>query len=218
MTINKELLMRLVVVLFLLTATLLAFIYREHLDFDSLDRWLAGAGWKAPFLFMTIYAIATVLFLPGAVITLAGGALFGPLWGTLYNLVGATIGAALSFLVSRYIAGDWVQKRLGGKSERLVKGVEEEGWRFIAFTRLVPLFPFNLLNYALGLTRIPFLQYVAASFVFMFPGALAYTWLGFAGREAAEGGENLIRTGLIALALLATAAFIPRIVKQWRKQ
>jgi uncharacterized membrane protein YdjX (TVP38/TMEM64 family) len=96
--------------------------------------------------------------------------------------------------------------------------VEEEGWRFVAFARLVPLFPFNLLNYALGLTHISFTHYLVATLLFMLPGTFAYTWLGFAGREAAAGSENLIRTILITIAVLAAAAFLPRLVKRWRKE
>jgi uncharacterized membrane protein YdjX (TVP38/TMEM64 family) len=94
--------------------------------------------------------------------------------------------------------------------------VEAEGWRFVAFTRLVPLFPFFLLNYALGLTRIPFPHYVLATAVCMAPAAFAFTWLGFAGREAVAGGEGLIRTGLIALGLVAAIAFLPRLVMRLR--
>ena len=129
---------------------------------------------------------------------------------------------ALAFVIARYLASNWVQTRVedsaGGRVERLVKGVEAEGWRFVAFTRLVPLFPFNLLNYALGLTRIPLLHYALASFVFMLPGALAYTYLGYAGREAVAGGEGMIRNGLIALALLAVVAFLPRLVARLREK
>jgi len=83
--------------------------------------------------------------------------------------------------------------------------------------RLVPLFPFNLVNYALGLTRIPLVQYVLASYFCMLPGALAYAYLGFAGREAATGGEGLLQKSLIALALLATAAFLPQLVMRLRR-
>jgi uncharacterized membrane protein YdjX (TVP38/TMEM64 family)/rhodanese-related sulfurtransferase len=167
---------------------------------------------------MLIYAIATVLFLPGSVLTLAGGALFGPVLGTFYNLTGATIGATLAFLVTRYHASDWVAQRTGGRLKQLINGVEGEGWRFVAFVRLVPLFPFNLLNYALGLTRIPLLHYVLASYICMLPGAIAYTYLGYAGREAAAGGEGLIQKGLLALALLAAVAFLPRLIGKLRKQ
>jgi hypothetical protein len=94
--------------------------------------------------------------------------------------------------------------------------VEEEGWLFVAFVRLVPLFPFNLVNYAFGLTRIRLGEYVLASFVCMAPGALAYTFLGYAGREAATGQYQAVRKALLALALLAVVAFLPRLVRRVR--
>ncbi len=189
---------------------------RERFDAAALQAWVEGAGAAGPLLFMALYAMATVLFLPGAVITLAGGALFGPLWGTLWNLTGATLGAALAFLIARYLGADWVARRAGQRLQRLDDGVASEGWRFVAFVRLVPLFPFNLLNYALGLTRISFLTYLLATWVFMLPGAFAYTWLGHAGREALTGGQGLIRNISIAVALLAAVAFLPRIVRRVR--
>lgn len=196
----------------------IALVYRDRLDAATLIDWVQEAGPAGPLILIGIYAAATVLFLPGSLLTLAGGALFGPIWGALYCLSGATLGAALAFLIARYLAGDWVQARAKGLLERLIRGVEAEGWRFVAFTRLVPLFPFNLVNYALGLTRIPFLSYLLATLVFMVPGALAYGWLGFAGREAITGGEGLIRNGLIALALFATTVFLPRLLARLRQQ
>jgi len=99
-------------------------------------------------------------------------------------------------------------------ARQLIEGVEKEGWRFVAFVRLVPLLPFNLLNYALGLTRIQLAHYVIASYVFMLPGALAYTYLGYAGREAIAGGEGMLTKALGALALLAAVAFLPRLVRR----
>jgi hypothetical protein len=98
----------------------------------------------------------------------------------------------------------------------LIRGVEEEGWRFVAFVRLVPLFPFNLVNYAFGLTRVALGEYAIASFVCMAPGALAYTYLGYAGREAASGRAGVIHKALAALALLAAVAFLPRLVRRLR--
>lgn len=204
--------------LMLVIAVGVAIALRDRFDAASLQAWVEGAGAAGPLLFMAVYALATVLFLPGSVITLAGGVLFGPVWGALYNITGATIGAALAFLVARYLASGWVTQRTGGRMKQLVDGVEQEGWRFVAFVRLVPLFPFNLLNYALGLTRIRFWHYVLASYIFMLPGAIAYTWLGFAGREALAGGEGMIRNILIALALLASVAFLPRLIKRLRAQ
>jgi len=210
--------LRILLFIALLAGVVLAVLYRDRFDAQALATWIKDAGPAAPLLFMLIYAIATVLFLPGSVLTLAGGALFGPVLGTFYNLTGATIGATLAFLVSRYLASDWVAQRTGGRLKQLINGVEGEGWRFVAFVRLVPLFPFNLLNYALGLTRIPLLQYVVASYICMLPGAIAYTYLGYAGREAAAGGEGLIQKGLLALALLAAVAFLPRLIGKLRKQ
>ena len=203
---------RLLLVMLLAAAVTLALFFRDRLSVVALDEWLRQAGLLAPLLFVLCYALATVLFLPGVLFTLAGGALFGPVLGTLYNLCGATIGATLAFLLARYLAGDWVTRHTGGRLRRLVDGVEREGWRFVAFVRLVPLFPFNLLNYALGLTRINLIQYVVATFICMAPAGAAYTWLGYVGREAVTGGEDLVRKALLALALLATVLFVSRLV------
>lgn len=193
-----------------------AVAYRDIFDASSLEIWVKNAGAAGPILFMLIYAIAAVFFLPGSVLTLAGGALFGPVLGTFYNLTGATIGATLAFLVARYLASDWVEQKTGGRLKQLKKGVEGEGWRFVAFVRLVPLFPFNLLNYALGLTHIRLSHYIIASYLCMLPGGIAYTYLGYAGREAVAGGESLIQKGLLALALLAVVAFLPRLIGRLR--
>jgi len=194
----------------------LAFAYRDLVDISLLQQRIEQAGVAGPLLFMAAYVLATVLFLPGSVLTLAGGALFGPVWGALYNLTGATIGAAMAFLVARYLASAWVEQKSAGRLKQLKEGVEKEGWRFVAFVRLVPLFPFNLLNYALGLTRIKFLHYLLATYICMLPGAIAFTYIGYAGREAAAGGEALIQKGLLALALLALVAFLPRFIKRLR--
>lgn len=213
---KRAILMRLGLLVLLVAAIALAVSYRAAFGTEALEAWMQRFGLAGPLVFMAIYALGTVLFLPGSVLTLAGGTLFGPVWGTLYSLTGATAGAALAFLIARYIASAWVQRRAGGRARQLMQGVEKEGWRFVAFVRLVPLFPFNLLNYALGLTRISLTQYIVASYLFMLPGALAYTYLGFAGREAIGGGEDLIQKALLALALLSVVAFLPRLMKRVR--
>lgn len=214
---KRERLLRWAGLILLVGAIVLALIYRDRLDAGALERLVEGAGVAGPLLFMLIYALATVLFLPGSVLTLAGGALFGPVLGTFYNLTGATAGAVLAFLAARFFAAGWVERKAGGRLKQLKEGVEAEGWRFVAFVRLVPLFPFNLLNYALGLTRIPLSQYLVASYLFMLPGALGYTYLGYAGREALAGGEGLIQKGLLALALLGGVAFLPRLAGRMRR-
>jgi uncharacterized membrane protein YdjX (TVP38/TMEM64 family) len=212
-----------IILLLVLIAGIAAVIaYRDQMNAQALEQWLQDAGAAAPILFMLIYAIGTVFFLPGSLLTLIGGALFGPYWGTFYNLTAATIGAMLSFLVARYLAGDWVAQKMnnqaGGKMQQLINGVENEGWRFVAFTRLVPLFPFNLLNYALGLTRISFTQYSIATYICMLPGAIAYTYLGYAGKEAIAGGEGMIQKIMLAIALLALVSFLPRIIGMLRRK
>lgn len=194
----------------------LVIVQRDRLDGNTLRLLMEQAGAWAPLAFVAVYALATVLFLPGSVLTLAAGALFGPLAGALYSLAGATIGASAAFLVARHLAGNWAARRAGPRLGELIEGVEGEGWRFVAFLRLMPLFPFNLVNYALGLTRTPLRAYVLASGVCMLPGAVAYAWLGHAGREALAGGENAIRAGLVALALLAVVMFLPRLVRRLR--
>ena len=184
---------------------------RNQFDPATLDAWLASFGVLGPLVYVILYAIGTVAFVPGSLFALAGGVLFGPVWGSVLNLAGATLGASLAFLTARYLAGDWASRKAGGSLKKLVSGVEAEGWRFVAFVRLVPLFPFNLTNYAFGLTRIGFLPYVITSFICMAPGAIAYTWLGYAGREAVAGNSSAIKYGLLALGLLAAIVFLPRL-------
>jgi uncharacterized membrane protein YdjX (TVP38/TMEM64 family) len=185
----------------------------EYADADRLRRTVTGFGPLGPLVFVALYALVTVLFLPGSVMTVAGGAAFGPVLGTLWNLLGATLGATAAFLIARYLASEWVARKAGPRLSRIISGIESEGWRFVAFVRLVPVFPFNLTNYALGLTRIGLVEYAATSFVCMIPGAFVYTYLGYSGREALAGHSGALREGLLALGLLATLAFLPRL---WR--
>jgi uncharacterized membrane protein YdjX (TVP38/TMEM64 family)/rhodanese-related sulfurtransferase len=194
-----------------------AAVHRDQINLATLGAWLRSLGFWTPIGYIILYALAAVAFVPGVLFALAGGALFGPFWGSLWNLAGATLGATLAFLVARYIAGDWVARRAGRLLKRLIDGVEAEGWRFVAFVRLVPLFPFNLSNYVLGLTPIPLYHYVIATLVCMVPGAVAYTWLGHAGRSALSGEADAVRYGLLALGLLAAIALLPRMIGRMRK-
>ena len=214
----KNKLWKLILLVILVTGITFVVSYRDQIDAGSIQSWIEDHGNAAPLLFMLIYIIGTVFFFPGSVVTLLGGALFGPVLGTFYNLTAATIGSMLSFLVARYLASNWVEKKTAGKLKQLINGVENEGWRFVALTRLVPLFPFNLLNYALGLTKIKLTHYGLATYIFMLPGTIAYTYLGYIGKEAATGGEDLMQKAMIALALLGLVAFLPRIIGSIRKE
>ena len=147
----------------------------QYLQQERLQALIASYGVLAPAIYILIYALAPVLFLPGLPITIVGGIAFGPFWGVVYAITGATIGASLAFLVARYVARDWVSARLTGpKWEKLDREVAQHGWKVVAFTRLIPAFPFNLLNYAFGLTRVSFVQYVVATFVCMLPACIAF--------------------------------------------
>lgn len=189
--------------------------FRANLTVESIEAWVYGFGLWAPLVFMAVYLIGPALFLPGSILTLAGGALFGPLWGTVYSLTAATAGATVAFFIARYLISDWVMGKISGKLKELIQGVNAEGWRFVAFVRLVPIFPFNLSNYAMGLTKIRGYHYVVATFVCMIPGAFAYSYLGYTGREAVGGGESLITKGLLALSLLAGLALLPSLVRRF---
>lgn len=195
-----------------------AVLNRATFDATAINSWLEGFGLWAPVVFVGLWVIWALLFLPGVVLGVAGGAIFGPIWGPVLTLLGATLGATLAFLVARYVASDWVTKKAGVRLKKLLDGVEAEGWRFVAFTRLVPVFPFNLLNYALGLTRIRLAPYVLSTLVCMAPGTVSYAYLGYAGREAIAGGEDLIQKSLMALGLLVAVAFLPRLVRRLRRQ
>jgi uncharacterized membrane protein YdjX (TVP38/TMEM64 family)/rhodanese-related sulfurtransferase len=208
---------RVSLLLALIAGIVAVILYRDQLDTTVLENWINEAGVLGPLLFMFLYIIGTIFFFPGSILTLAGGALFGPVLGTFYNLTGATIGAALSFIFARYLLSDWVEQKTGGRLKQLKAGVEHEGWRFVAFVRLVPLFPFNLLNYALGITRIKFIHYLVATYIFMLPGAIAYTYLGYIGKEAATGGDDLIQKSMLALAFLGIVSFLPRLISALRQ-
>ena len=188
------------------------------LDQESLIATFSDQQGLMAVTFILGFALAALLFLPGSLFSLAGGALFGPWFGTLFNLLGATLGAAVAFLIGRYLAANWVENQLKGKGKALMTGVNAEGWRFVAFVRLVPLFPFNLMNYALGLTRIPFKHYIITSFITMAPGSLAFSYLGHAGRNLVDGGDSVLQPLLIALTLLGITLVLPKIIKSMKQQ
>lgn len=175
--------------------------------------------------FVGLYVIAAVAFIPGSLLTLAAGATFGIAWGTAWALLGATLGASAAFLVSRYMARGWVEARLGASTRfrALDRAIEEDGRRIVFLLRLSPLFPFNALNYLLGLTRVRLPDYVVAS-VGMLPGSLLYVYYGKVAGDVATlavGGEGAPRdTGywvVLGLGLLATAAVTARVTRAARR-
>jgi len=210
-------LIRLILVVLILAGIGTAVSYSHVFSVDGVEGWVDSFGDWAPVLFIATYSITTLFFVPASLFTLAGGALFGPLWGAVYSLIGASLGAVLGFLIARYIASDWIAKRSGPRVTRFMESVTREGWRFVAFTRLVPVFPFMPQNYFYGASRVPLGGYTIASVVCMGPATAAYTWLGHIGMEAASGRDNWIDIGLFALAALVLVFFLPRIIGYMRR-
>lgn len=186
---------------------------------DGFTAWVDSLGVWGPVVFVLGYAVATVAFIPGSALTLASGAIFGLWEGTLYAFLGATLGATAAFLVARYVARSWVEGKLESypRFGRIDKAVGEDGGKLVALLRLAPLFPFNLLNYALGLTSVRFVPYVLASLA-MLPGTLMYVYFGAIGRDVATAGERTpMEWGLLILGLVAVIAVTTLITKKARK-
>jgi uncharacterized membrane protein YdjX (TVP38/TMEM64 family) len=175
--------------------------------------WLSGLGAVGLLAFVAIYILACVLLLPGSVLTLGAGVVFGVVQGFLAVLTGAILGATCAFLVGRYLARDWVARRIAGndKFKAVDEAVGREGWKIVLLTRLSPAFPFNILNYAYGLTRVSLRHFFLASWVGMMPGTAMYVYLGsLAGDIASLGAAGRTRTtaewALYGVGLLATVA------------
>ncbi len=175
--------------------------------------WAAGLGAWAPAAFVIGYIVATLAFVPGSVLTLAAGALFGLWKGTALAFTAATLGAAAAFLVSRYLARAFVYRRLAGdqRAAAIDRAIGDHGRKVVFLLRLSPVFPFNLLNYALGLTSVRFTDYLIAS-LGMLPGTLVYVYCGkLVGDVARLAGPNPVRGtrgyyALLGIGLAATIA------------
>lgn len=175
--------------------------------------WVDGLGAVGPLVFIVGYALAVIAFAPGSVLTLAAGATFGIVRGTVYAFVAATLGAALAFLVARHVARPWVENRLAGHPgfAAIDRAIAAQGRRIVFLLRLSPAFPFSLLNYALGLTQVRFVDALVAS-VGMLPGTLLYVYYGYVGRQiavAATGtapARGFADYSVLALGLVATIA------------
>ncbi len=141
---------------------------------------VARLGAWAPLIFVLVYVLAAVLFVPGSALTLGAGALFGVVRGSIYVSIASTLAAGVAFLLGRYVARDWVAKKIQGNAtfDSIDRALADEGWKIVLLTRLSPVFPFTLLNYAFGLTRVGFREYILWSWIGMMPGTVLYVYLG----------------------------------------
>lgn len=192
---------------------------------DRLERWVGGLGLFGMVVFGAVYVAAAMLFVPGAALTIAAGAVFGLVGGTVTVSAASTTAAALGFLCARHLLRRRVEElaRRHRAFSAIDRAIGDGSWRIIALLRLVPLFPFSAGNYLLGLTSARFWQYLAASWLFMLPGTLMYVYIGFLGVETLDAASSadaavgvgrvvLLAAGLLAL-VLATI-YLTRLAKR----
>ncbi|MDB9315795.1 TVP38/TMEM64 family protein [Spirulina sp. CS-785/01] len=189
-------------------------------------RWIDSLGIWGPIAFIAIYATAAVFLVSGGLLTLGAGVLFQPVWyGFIIVSLASTVAAAIAFLIGRYIARDWVSKKIEQqpKFKAIDKAVAREGWKIVGLTRLSPIFPFVFLNYAFGVTKVSLRDYVIASWIGMMPGTVMYVYLGsLAGNIATLGAgetpENaMVQWVLRIVGFIATVAVTVYVTKIARK-
>lgn len=183
----------------------------QYLDPEWLRDYIQSFGPIAPLVYVLLYCIGPVLFVPGAILSVAGGLAFGALWGTVLTIFGATIGATLAFFVARYLGREFVERLLKGKFKILDKASERHGFKIILFLRLIPLVPFNALDYAAGLSRIRVRDYILGTLIGIIPGTFVYVYL----------GSTLVDIYswrfVSALLLLVLLTIIPLAYNKWKR-
>lgn len=186
--------------------------------------WIETLGFWGPIVFILIYVAATVFFLPGSILTLGSGLVFGVVKGSLFVSIGSTLGATAAFLVGRYLARGWVAKKVEGneKFNAIDNAVGKEGWKIVGLTRLSPIFPFNLLNYAYGVTRVSLKDFFFASWIGMMPGTVMFVYIGsLAGDLASLGSGHRAKSplewalyGVGLVATLVVTVYVTRVAKK----
>ncbi len=191
---------KLVVLILILGGLAVASIFLPVKDYlIAMLEWTQGLGFWGPFFVAAFYVLACVLLLPGGVITLAAGFLFGVVTGTITVSVGSTLGATAAFLVGRTFARDWVRRKVAGRPKfaAVDRAVGEQGFKIVLLTRLSPIFPFNMQNYAYGLTGVKLWKYMLASWIGMLPGTLAYVYIGSGLRSLTEAATGQVEGGWV---------------------
>jgi uncharacterized membrane protein YdjX (TVP38/TMEM64 family) len=186
--------------------------------------WVDSLGAAGPVVLGIVYVVATVLFVPGLFLSMGAGALFGVVTGTITVSIASTLGATAAFIVGRYFARDAIAKKIEGnaKFSAVDRAVGNEGWKIVGLVRLSPLFPFNLINYAFGLTNVKLRDYFFASWIGMFPGTVMYVYIGSLFGDLAELAAGTqerspMEWALVVVGLAATVVvtvFVTRIARR----
>lgn len=167
--------------------------------------WIQGHRDVAWLVFIALYIVATVLMLPGLILTITAGFLFGLIAGVALVSVASVLGATAAFVLGRFLARDWIAERVAAwpRFHALDRAIGTRGFLIVLLVRLSPVFPFNLLNYALGLTGVPLRHYMLASWIGMFPATVLYVWAGTFAQSLATAASGEVETGLAGQLLLA---------------
>lgn len=155
--------------------------------------WIQGLGYWGAIIFITIYIVATVLLIPGTILTLGAGFVFGVIKGSVLVSIASTLGATAAFLVGRYFVRGWVAEQIERqpKFKAIDEAVAKDGWKIVGLTRLSPIFPFNFLNYAFSVTQVSLQDYVLASWIGMMPGTVMYVYFGSLAKDLASLGAGV---------------------------
>jgi len=185
---------------------------------QALD-WVTALGPWGPVIFIALYVVAAALLIPGSALTLGAGAAFGVLRGSLIVSVASTLAATVAFLIGRYLARNAITRRIEGNAKftAIDKAVADQGWKIVLLTRLSPVFPYTLLNYAFGLTRVKLGHYVLASWIGMMPGTVMYVYLGSLAQVVGQRERTAAEWWLYGIGLLATVVvtvFVTRTARQ----
>ena len=205
------------VLVFILILLFLFTPFKIVFDFTLFKSFIKQYEGYIEIIFITTYTLLTIIGIPGTILTIAGGCLFGLWHGTLISIISATLGALLAFLTARYLLQNFAQQKLSQNKQlnRFQTAVLARPFSFVLTTRLVPISPFNLVNYLFGLTTIDWTDYTIATFVGVIPGCFAYTWLGKSGEQAMMEGDRL--SLFMALTFLALLSIIPLFYRRTKK-
>lgn len=180
---------------------------------QTIAPWVNTHPISGPIAFMMIYIVATLLVLPGSILAMVSGALFGPVLGIFWVIIPTLVAASIAFLLSRLLGKNWIEQKKNERLDKIQKGIKKEGWRFVAFTRLVPILPYGLQNYLYGLTRVSFLTYFLVTSFAMIPGIFAFVYAGHTAKVAVTGEvgvESTVISISVVIGIVILLSLIPK--------
>jgi len=206
----------LLIFLLFLLALLFLFAVKAEIDIGKFQHFIKNLGIFAPLTFILIYTVGTVFFMPIIPMFITAGLVFGLLWGTVYSVIGATSGACLTFLVSRYLLKDFIDNKMPARVYLIKKGIEEQGWKFIALSRINPIFPFNIQNYVFGVTNIRLKTFFWSTVLSMIPSSFAYVYVGYASSSTLAGDPAAIAKIINAIFIIMFISLLPYFIRKMK--